>query len=104
MTLGKSLQRNRTGAEPDREQIRVRLGWEQEQGTGGTLSGALTQKDSGDAGEEDLGKGGITKENLGYDTPVRQQQGRVITRRRGTHRRWTEGHNGGVGENENEES
>lgn len=39
---------------------------------GGALSGALTQKDSGDAGEEDLGKGGITKENLGYDTLVRQ--------------------------------
>lgn len=92
MTLGKSLQRNRTGAEPDREQIRDMLGWGQEQGTGETLSGALTQKDSGDAGEEDLGKGGITKENPRYDTPVRQQQGRVIARRRGTRRRWAEGH------------
>lgn len=29
---------------------------------GWTLSGALTQKDAGDAGEGDLGKGGITKE------------------------------------------
>lgn len=62
MTLGKSLQRNKTGTEPDREQLRDRLGWGQEQGMGWTLSGALTQKDAGDAGEGGLGKGGITKE------------------------------------------